>query len=884
MMGCDPARQNYVTIKLWGNDAPARISIQRRGMEEGGGPVVYPDRFYYYTTPVPIVQTTGKRAVQITVRNDGLANEATGKAIYSAFTHTQPQLVPEAADVVGSAPARTGWPTLDALTLPEAVTQMRTVRQNLFNAGGYLDKVLARQVPVGQPGAPVEVIGLDLFTDVSAWAASNPGATHDQWRDRIARVQHGPGYTNFPDELLSLLTTAYLLPPFTDGDDSVVVGLDRYRDETILDRIVQALDSITYLQGRDGGFHREGDADPSGISGWNVWHGLCSTPRAAGHYMAGSQARGTTWTLSLEGVDTQTLGWALIHLLNDPVAGPALTARLGQPFDADLNGGSMLRAHAYERLLFNHILYLRKVTGGAVSQNMFQELGMYAAHVALGKIQALYPTSAYVSAPPKYPNERHIAANATARDVVNMTMGVIPTTLPGSRLIVNGVPVNHAQSIGGLGEAHGMMSTGFDGGGYGQILPWLAPRFAELAAADPTLSAADRAVINERANATINGFNKFLSPLDGAKVSGGVVTANPIGFGAEPWITYRDTKNPNTGSGGRNFNVQYPAASPMSPMANAYARRSAYLYSQFGTTPGFGAGAGLSLNYARDILHYEATLRGLVGVDPATLTPLPAEPRQPDFAWADVQAGAVAVMNNGERLYLNANWRNADLVRLGNISRIARVHHTTGTIERAAEIIMPKDAANVQSDGNLTASVWAGAHVVRWGDYLIALNNSPGEQNVALPAGSSRVKNLIDGTSHTPGTSVAVPAGQAGIFYLAAGPLPTGAGVPTIATPVAAAGQTATTVNLSVLGADDAGEAALIYTWVASGPGAVTFSGNGTNAAQNTTATFASEGVYEFTVTVRDAGGNAVASTLTMTVAQAATSVATSPARIHGGE
>ena len=65
----------------------------------------------------------------------------------------------------------------------------------------------------------------------------------------------------------------------------------------------------------------------------------------------------------------------------------------------------------------------------------------------------------------------------------------------------------------------------------------------------------------------------------------------------------------------------------------------------------------------------------------------------------------------------------------------------------------------------------------------------------------------------------------------------------------------------------------------------MTFSGNGTNAAQNTTATLASEGVYEFTVTVRDAGGNAVASTLTVTVpAPAATSVATSPATIHGGE
>src|SRR5438132_238083 len=41
--------------------------------------------------------------------------------------------------------------------------------------------------------------------------------------------------------------------------------------------------------------------------------------------------------------------------------------------------------------------------------------------------------------------------------------------------------------------------------------------------------------------------------------------------------------------------------------------------------------------------------------------------------------------------------------------------------------------------------------------------------------------------------------------------------------------------NLGVLCADDGGEAALTYTWSSAGPGAVTFSVNGTNAAKNTT-------------------------------------------------
>ncbi|MFN9034882.1 MAG: hypothetical protein ACK5YO_01200, partial [Planctomyces sp.] len=65
---------------------------------------------------------------------------------------------------------------------------------------------------------------------------------------------------------------------------------------------------------------------------------------------------------------------------------------------------------------------------------------------------------------------------------------------------------------------------------------------------------------------------------------------------------------------------------------------------------------------------------------------------------------------------------------------------------------------------------------------------------------------------------------------------------PTVATPAAASQNpvTGTTVNLSVLGADDGGESLLKYTWSAVGapPAPVTFSASGTNAAKNVTATF----------------------------------------------
>src|SRR6185369_12364 len=104
---------------------------------------------------------------------------------------------------------------------------------------------------------------------------------------------------------------------------------------------------------------------------------------------------------------------------------------------------------------------------------------------------------------------------------------------------------------------------------------------------------------------------------------------------------------------------------------------------------------------------------------------------------------------------------------------------------------------------------------------------------------------------------------------------------PTVATGAAATPNpvTATTTALSVLGADDAGEAALTYTWATTGtpPAAVTFSANGTNAAKNVTATFTKAGSYTLQATIRDAGGLTTTSSVSVTVNQTLTAITVSP-------
>ena len=105
---------------------------------------------------------------------------------------------------------------------------------------------------------------------------------------------------------------------------------------------------------------------------------------------------------------------------------------------------------------------------------------------------------------------------------------------------------------------------------------------------------------------------------------------------------------------------------------------------------------------------------------------------------------------------------------------------------------------------------------------------------------------------------------------------------PTVATAAAANPSPAagTTASLSVLGADDGGEANLTYTWATTGtpPAAVTFSTNGTNAAKNSLATFTKAGNYTFQVTIKDAANTAVTSSVTLAVTPTLTSVAVTPA------
>jgi subtilisin-like proprotein convertase family protein len=105
---------------------------------------------------------------------------------------------------------------------------------------------------------------------------------------------------------------------------------------------------------------------------------------------------------------------------------------------------------------------------------------------------------------------------------------------------------------------------------------------------------------------------------------------------------------------------------------------------------------------------------------------------------------------------------------------------------------------------------------------------------------------------------------------------------PTVVTAAHVVSSTTTSVTLNALGSDKAGAANLTYTWslVGTPPGTATFSPNGTNAAQTTTANLSAVGAYTFQVTIADPAGLTATSQVTFTLQPVATSVAISPASV----
>ena len=245
------------------------------------------------------------------------------------------------------------------------------------------------------------------------------------------------------------------------------------------------------------------------------------------------------------------------------------------------------------------------------------------------------------------------------------------------------------------------------------------------------------------------------------------------------------------------------------------------------------------------------------------------------------------------------NWRGNNVVYIFNLSTswlhsgtntidISSVSGSTGTLYSGYQIYDAIDLVPTSSITNApvvtTIAVTPNNSTVTAGSQTTFTATARDQFGNIIPANFtwSTSRGTIDGTGlyMAPGTSGSdtVTATSGSIHGSATVNVNTS---PTIATAASANPNPVTGVstNLTVLGADDGGEANLTYTWTSSAkaPDIVSFSTNGTNAAKNTVATFVAAGSYTLTVTITDSSGLSTTSSVNVVVSQTLTSIAVTP-------
>ena len=167
---------------------------------------------------------------------------------------------------------------------------------------------------------------------------------------------------------------------------------------------------------------------------------------------------------------------------------------------------------------------------------------------------------------------------------------------------------------------------------------------------------------------------------------------------------------------------------------------------------------------------------------------------------------------------------------------------TTSVAAIAADAGVPTGSVTV-SDGagsNCTAALTAGV-----GQCTLTATAAGDQTLVAVYSGDSMFNSSTGRHAHT-------------VVSLNTPPV---VATPLFATPNPVSGNT---TSLSVLGADDGGEANLTHT--DGRPSTVAFSANGTNAAKSVVATFGAPGSYAIMVTITDGGGLTATTAMTVVV------------------
>jgi hypothetical protein len=703
-LACDPARQNYLTVKFWGSDLDAAggqlvlINIDGTALSpayEYGQDhpeidrlmptAAFPGRFFYVTELLPLTLTTGKSQITLTIESLGQASPYTpsqpvapqtdpSRGLYSATVHSDAFFTPAASEVVGKVPPPgKPLPSPDGLSpYDHAVAQVEQLIETMMSwqlYGASWDAQVAAGAPAALTGFMVYG-GLDSLSPVpqTSW-------TSTQWKNAIYPLIATGNVVNA--DYLESFAQAYL------GSWS-----KWYQSAEMLDRVVRGLDFYCVAQGANGGFDNT-------VHSKN-WIGGPNRINAAS---------------PLEGYGDQRLARAFVLLYKH------LSSYLMETIDDDDNPATaaVTRQAAYTRLFLANRTYMLAERGHAPNQDQAQMHCLYWDNEAL---KLLSPSDAW-------PLSQMLPYFYQAT-------GITPAGSDTSQYWFS----PKGMTLEALGTAAGGYACE-----YGVNNTDLISRLASLT---------QDAQIIAQAKKAIEVMSYFYYPWTDVSGYARLVDDAIVGW-------RNNFGSPNISYGGGSFgpaslDLKHPVAIRQSQLY--LAQRQAYAISKDVELAGKHA-MDDTVGYIEFIMNYQQ----LTALPPAP--PLTME-RGEDFAWADETAACVVVSQHGcqERLYVVLNWRHATgatrVPATSTANNIARIHYTTPLIDRIVTMAMTSTPG------------YRGLYQVTYGNYVIAMNASVSTSyTVTVPQGhGARTPELISHTQQQPGQSIALAAQTTAVWYI----------------------------------------------------------------------------------------------------------------------
>jgi hypothetical protein len=663
-LACHPDKQNYFTVKVWGNSGSAGSSLLLHDPEQGDAPFdpiarqdgplnpnhhprtgeivrqneakAFPGRFYYATHPIPLKMTRARSTVRLRLLCKG---RVPGPEVYRVYTHLDPFFEPPAEEIQGK-PLQLGPPREESkVPAKERFEHWK----NLANAGfrkarefqlfGERWKKAKADVPSWAKGALLGR-GSGSFTPRGPYTEN-----HKVLNEPIKRW--GGHYMRQADSQMLALRFIEVFAHAYDEEWS-----DFHQDREMLERIVAAFDFYCRAQGNSGGFM--GPPVPGTDVNWPTWLG------------------GPVRSDFSPGLEVgQRFFWdGFSRVLPDLDKGGFLEASIDD--DLDPKTPEVSRREAYTRMARRSFeLYSRQVPQASIANQMIHNfLALNAVHKALKHLDP----------------ERAHADAGRVNEMAEIAVGVRR----------NPVWDNYSYSPDGM-----PLEDGYDSN-YGKGGLQLA-EVAELTRF-PMIERKARMAFDSYAHFTYlsNDSEGFRTLRNVDWISARILRGVP---GPERYFLSKFAAK----------ELQIPAAIRYFELQQEHGRGHDKLENLDLRSVG-----GLWDRVMEAVAKANDALDNSGAALPATAYRLPDERRE-DSAFVDEYLGLVALRHGDARLFASLNWESRmgrDWAK-GTANHVVRLEYTTPTISRLVTAICVHSP-----DGAL------GLNTLRYGPYFIVLNGS----------------------------------------------------------------------------------------------------------------------------------------------------------------